>query len=90
MTDDLDSSIPHIRRCLAELRRRWANHSSTDPLRLSDTLPEDGRSISDFCFSFVTSQQRKRTIKRSDVEPPFRSDQSLSPWNGTGNPPSSP
>lgn len=78
MTDSDASSVPHIRRCLAELRRRWANHSSTDPLRLSDTLPEDGRTISDFCFSFVTSQQRKRTIKRGDLDaPPF--EQSPSP-----------
>ena len=56
-------TITRVRRCLNEVRRRWAAHSPASPLRLCDRLDDDGRSltISEFAFEFVRGHHKQRS-----------------------------
>lgn len=57
-SDDLPSSV-NIRRCLAILREKWADHSPARPFCMADLLQE-GVIVSDFCVSFLLLQRSKR------------------------------
>lgn len=57
-------SVPNVRRALADLRTRWAQHSPVDLMRLSDQLVHD-LMIAEFAHHFVLGHHQKRHKQRS-------------------------
>lgn len=51
----------NVRRNLAALRQRWANHSPEAPLCLSDEL-EVGLPIATFCLEILLLQRARRRL----------------------------
>jgi hypothetical protein len=56
----MDAPPVNVRRLLAKLRERWANHTPGNPFYLEEELG-DGIPISTFCVQFLTIQRSRRS-----------------------------
>ena len=51
-----------VRRTLAKLRARWADHAPAHPLCLAEEI-DPGVTVADFCVAFLLSQRSRKAAK---------------------------